>query len=135
MAERKRILFVCIGNTCRSQIAEGFALSYGSGDFEIKSAGTSAMGYVIADTIEIMAEKGIDISAHTSDQFSPMLLDWADVVVTLGCTSVDELCPSGFRGEKYDWPIRDPLGMGTEFFRSVRDDIEKRVKELLDANR
>jgi arsenate reductase len=135
MAEPRRVLFVCIGNTCRSQMAEGFALSYGAEDFEIKSAGTSAMGYVIEDTIEIMAEKDIDISAHTSDQFSPLLLDWADVVVTLGCASVDELCPSGFRGEKHDWPISDPLGMGTEFFRNVRDDIELRVKELLDANR
>ncbi len=135
MAEPKRILFVCIGNTCRSQIAEGFAKAHGSGDFEIKSAGTSAMGYVIEDTVEIMAEKGIDISAHTSDQFSPQLLDWADVVVTLGCCSANDLCQAGFKGEKHDWPIRDPLGMGAEFFRSVRDDIEKRVEELLDANR
>ncbi len=135
MSDCKNILFVCIGNACRSQIAEGFAKSYGGADFEIKSAGTSAMGYVIEDTIEIMAEAGIDISANTSDQFTPKLLDWADAVVTLGCCSADELCPANYQGQKHDWPIRDPLSMDTEFFRGVRDDIESRVKELLDANR
>ena len=135
MSDSKRILFVCIGNTCRSQIAEGFARFHGGADFEVKSAGTSAMGHIVEGTIDIMAESGIDITGHTSDQFTPKLLDWADVIVTLGCCSADELCPADFTGQKHDWPIRDPLGMGQEFFRDVRDDIEHRVKELLDANR
>ena len=131
----RKILFVCVGNTCRSQMAEGFARAYGAGSVEVRSAGTSAMGVVNRSTIETMKEKGIDISEQASEQLTDEMLDWADVVVTLGCCSAESICPVGFRGTKVDWPIDDPLGMPREFMRRVRDDIEKRVRELIDSEK
>ncbi|MEE9614904.1 MAG: arsenate reductase ArsC [Thermodesulfobacteriota bacterium] len=127
------ILFVCVGNTCRSQMAEGFARAVKGGSVEVKSAGTSAMGIVNRATAEAMREAGVDISGQTSDQLTDEMLVWADVVVTLGCCAAEELCPVGFRGKKIDWPIEDPLGRPVEVIRRVRDDIEKRVRELIEA--
>ena len=129
---KPRILFLCIGNTCRSQMAEGFARAYGEGLVEIKSAGTSAFGEVNGLSTASMAERGIDISTQSSDQLSGDMLDWADVVVTLGCCRADELCPVDFQGRKLDWPIDDPFGRSMDMMERVRDDIEVRVKGLLE---
>ncbi len=131
MADKKKILFVCVGNTCRSQMAEGFALYHDNGQIEVRSAGTSAAGFVNPGTIEVMRERGIDISGQTSDQLTDEALHWADCVVTLGCCSADEICPLSYKGEKYDWPIEDPLGRPIEDSRRIRDDIEARVKGLI----
>ena len=131
MAGKKKILFVCVGNSCRSQMAEGFAKAYGRGAVEVKSAGTCASGIVQKGAIEAMAEKGIDISAQTSIQLTDEMMEWADMVVTMGCCSADELCPAFHKAEKYDWPIGDPLGRPWKVMQSVRDDIEERVKKLL----
>lgn len=128
-----KILFVCVGNTCRSQMAEGFAKAHGKGRVEVQSAGTSAMGYVNGDTIEAMSEVGVDISTQTSKQLKDEMLDWADVVITLGCCSADKLCPITFKGAKSDWPIEDPLGKPPAVIRRVRDDIEKRVVALIES--
>ena len=128
-----KILFVCVGNTCRSQMAEGFAKHYGKGKIEVRSAGTSASGSVNRSTIEAMKEVGIDISGQTSDQLTCDMLQWADVVVTMGCCPADQLCPVDFKGKKYDWKIEDPLGRPWAVMQRVRDDIERRVKELIIA--
>ncbi|MDH4227853.1 MAG: arsenate reductase ArsC [Deltaproteobacteria bacterium] len=133
--KKKKILFLCVGNTCRSQMAEGFARTYGAGFFEIRSAGTSAAGVVNKASIAAMTEIGIDISKQTSDQLEDDMLDWADVVVTLGCCSAKEVCPVSFKGEMHDWDIDDPLGRPSEVMRRVRDDIGRRVKELLERLR
>lgn len=129
---KSRVLFLCIGNTCRSQMAEGFARTYGKGLVEIKSAGTSAFGEVNGLSTASMAELGIDISVQSSDQLSGDMLDWADVVVTLGCCKADELCPVDFIGRKLDWPIADPFGGPMDMMERVRDDIEGRVRGLLE---
>lgn len=129
---RRKILFVCVGNTCRSQMAEGFAGSYGKDAAEVKSAGTSAMGFVNKSTIEAMNELGIDISGHTSKQLTYEMMEWADVVVTLGCLPASSLCPASYRGRKLDWNIGDPLGKPMDVMRAVRDDIGRRVKGLID---
>jgi len=121
-----------VGNTCRSQMAEGFAIFHGAGRVEVRSAGTSAAGFVNLTTIEVMKERGIDISGQSSDQLTDDMLKWADVVVTLGCCSADEICPLSYKGEKYDWPIEDPLGIPLEDTRRIRDEIEQRVKELIE---
>jgi len=128
-----KILFVCVGNTCRSQMAEGFAKRYGKGNIEVRSAGTSASGSVNRSTIEAMKEVGIDISGQTSDQLTCDMLQWADAVVTMGCCPADQLCPVDFKGRKYDWKIEDPLGRPWAVMQRVRDDIERRVKELIIA--
>ena len=129
----KKILFLCVGNTCRSQMAEGLARLHGKGRFEIRSAGTNAMGYVNADTAGAMLEAGVDISAQSSKQLTYEMLDWADIIVTLGCGRAQSLCPAVNSAEKHDWPIEDPLGRPPEVMRRVRDDMERRVKELLDG--
>lgn len=136
MPERKvkKILFVCVGNTCRSQMAEGFAKALGNGSVEVRSAGTSAAGHVNRATAEAMNELGIDISGQQSKQLTDEMIDWADVVVTLGCCSADMLCPTDFKGKKIDWKIEDPLGRPPEVMRRVRDDIEQKVKDLLAEN-
>lgn len=136
MAEDKgirRILFLCVGNTCRSQMAEGFARHYGEGRVEVRSAGTSAAGYVSKSTVRAMEEAGIDISEQTSEQLTPEMFEWADVVVTMGCVPADELCPPSFKGEKLDWNTADPLGRPWEEMQRVRDEIEKKVRELIGA--
>ncbi len=130
---KKRILFVCVGNTCRSQMAEGFARRYGGEGVEVRSAGTSAAGYVSKSTVKAMEEVGIDISGHASKQLTEEMLEWADVVVTLGCRPASELCPVTFKGEKLDWKIDDPLGRPWEVMVRVRDDIEKKVRGLIGA--
>lgn len=130
---KKKILFVCVGNTCRSQMAEGFAGVYGRGKIEVKSAGTSAMGVVNRNTVEAMNEAGIDISSQHSKQLTDDMLKWADIVVTLGCCSADKLCPASYGCRKYDWNIGDPLGRPWEVMQLVRDEIEQKVKELISA--
>lgn len=114
-------------------MGEGFAKFYGDGKVEVRSAGTAASGFVNKSTIEAMREVGIDISNQTSKQLTGDMLDWADVVVTMGCCSATELCPVNFRGKKYDWKIDDPLGRPWEFMRIVRDGIEEKVKGLISA--
>jgi len=138
MAEVKNILFLCIGNTCRSQMAEGFArniVKQKSLDIGIESGGTSAMGVVNGDSIRAMKEVGIDISTQTSDQVTDEMIEKAQAIITLGCCSVDELCPVGIYGDKVvreDWPIKDPLGKPWDFMEMVRDDIGYRVEELFE---
>lgn len=128
-----KILFVCVGNTCRSQMGEGFAKFYGNGKVEVRSAGTAASGSVNRSTIEAMREIGIDISAQTSKQLTGEMLDWADVVVTMGCCSASDLCPVTFKGKKIDWKIDDPLGRPWDVMQRVRDDIGEKVKGLISA--
>ncbi|MCK5236117.1 MAG: arsenate reductase ArsC [Deltaproteobacteria bacterium] len=135
MAEIKKILFVCIGNSCRSQMAEGFARKFGEGVIEAKSAGVEASGIVNLMAINAMKEKGIDISSQSSTQITDEMLQWADVVITLGCCSADELCPVEFDGRKEDWCVDDPLGKAPEVMLTVTDEIEERVKKLIDEFR
>lgn len=127
-----KVLFVCIGNMCRSQMAEGFARHYGEDFVESYSAGTHHTGQVSERAIEVMAEQGIDISRQYSKGLSDVPFMEMDYVVTMGCCSADELCPVAYRGDKIDWPIEDPIGHSSLIFRRVRDDIEDRVKGLLE---
>lgn len=131
---RKKIIFICVGNSCRSQMAEGFARHYAQQmglDIEIRSAGTQPAGYVHADAITVMREKGIDISRQYSKGFDPQELKDYDYVIAMGCLDSD-LCPAGFRGVSEDWGIPDPIGRGLEFYRRVRDMIEEKVLKLLE---
>lgn len=129
---RRKLLFVCVGNTCRSQMAEGFARHYGKNAVDVLSAGTNAMAIVNSSTIEAMKEIGIDISSHASKQLTYEMIEWADVVVTLGCLPASSLCPASYAGGRLDWNIADPLGGPAGVLRAVRDDIGRRVRELID---
>lgn len=132
-AKRKKIIFVCVGNSCRSQMAEGFARQYAQQmglDIEIHSAGTHPEGYVHHDAIAVMREKGIDISQQFSKSVATFDLRDFDYVIAMGCIGSD-ICPANFHGVSEDWGIPDPIGRGLEFYRKVRDMIEEKVLRLL----
>ena len=136
MSKAFNILFLCTGNACRSQIAEGWAKWYGRPLFEIQSAGIESHGKN-PRAIAVMKEAGVDISGQESTRVSDEMLDKADLVVTV-CGHADEHCPVLPAGtNKEHWPLDDPAkATGSEeeimdVFRASRDDIEQRVKELL----
>jgi protein-tyrosine-phosphatase len=124
----KSILFVCVGNACRSQMAEGFARAYGPENLVAYSAGSAPAGFVAREAIEGMKEKGIDISRHWSKGVRDLPVEEFDVVVTMGC---GDFCPAVKAKRRLDWQIPDPIGRGIEFFRQVRDDLEEKVRNLL----
>ncbi|HLB25119.1 MAG TPA: arsenate reductase ArsC [Nitrospirota bacterium] len=131
-----KIMFVCTGNSCRSQMAEGFARRYGAGLIEVHSAGLMPAG-VNKYAIKVMKEAGIDISGQTSKAVDPALLDRMDVIVTL-CGHAESLCPRTPEGiKRLHWPIKDPVGTtGSEErimdeFRRARDEIMGKVVGLV----
>ena len=123
---KKKILFACIGNCCRSQMAEGFGKALAKDKFEIYSAGSHPAGYVHPDAIAGMKELGIDISSQYSKGFNqvPQNLDY---VITMGC---GEACPLIAAKVRQDWQIPDPIGRGIGFFREVRDDLKSKIEDL-----
>lgn len=125
----KSIIFVCVGNACRSQMAEGFARHYAPQDVKVFSTGSHPAGFVAPEAIRAMAEQGIDISAHWSKHIDELPGRKFDYVVTMGC---GDACPAVPAIERIDWQIPDPIGRGPEYFRSVRDLIEEKVKKLLE---
>lgn len=131
-----KLLFLCTGNSCRSQMAEGWARALGGDGLEVRSAGIEAHGKN-PRAMAVMAEAGVDISAQESNRVAPEWLDWADHVVTV-CGHADEHCPVLAPGtSKEHWPLQDPAkAQGSEeqimaVFRASRDDIRRRVTELL----
>ena len=132
------ILYLCTGNSCRSQIAEGWTRKLGGDRVEVQSAGIEAHGKN-PRAIKVMQEAGIDISGQESTIVSEEMLNLADVVVTV-CGHADEQCPVLPAGvKKVHWPLTDPAkatGSESEImneFRATRIDIEKRVRGLLDS--
>lgn len=138
MREPINILFLCTGNSCRSQMAEGWARVMGGNGFVVQSAGIEAHGKN-PRAIAVMAEAGIDISGQESTIVSDGMIGDANVVVTV-CGHADELCPVLPPSvKKIHWPLSDPArATGTEdeimeAFRSTRDEVRTRVADLLDA--
>ncbi len=133
-----RILVLCTGNSCRSQIAEGFFRHYGGSQVEIFSAGLEPKG-VNPRAIQVMKEVGVDISRHTSDHLSKYLGQSFDYVITV-CDNAAANCPVfPGAGAKMHWPFEDPAeAVGTEeqilsVFRRIRDDIGIKVKNWLET--
>ena len=125
----KKILFVCIENSCRSQMAEGFARKFSQGKIEAFSAGSKPAGKVNQTAIEVMKEAGVDISKQRSKGFDELPEKAFDYVVTLGCGDV---CPFVPAKKRMEWDIDDPTGKPTEAFRETRDVIRKKVSELIE---
>lgn len=134
---KKLVYFLCTGNSCRSQIADGFLKALGSDQYEVKSAGLEAHG-LNPRAVQVMDEAGIDIREHSSDVIDPELLNRADYVITL-CGHADEHCPviSNKDVVKWHWGFEDPAkAEGTEDeilaqFRQVRDQIKERIEAFL----
>ncbi|MDX1460024.1 MAG: arsenate reductase (thioredoxin) [Xanthomonadales bacterium] len=137
MVETTHILFLCTGNSCRSQIAEGWARHLGGGHVAAESAGIEAHGKN-PRAIEVMREAGVDISGQESTIVDDDMLARADVVVTV-CGHADEHCPALPPGKKkIHWPLTDPArAVGEDVavmnvFRATRDEVRRRVSELLE---
>jgi len=125
---KPRILFVCIENSCRSQMAEGFAKFYGRDKIEVFSAGSNPSGKVDQTAIEVMKERGIDISNQKSKGFNDLPYKSFDYVITMGC---GDACPFVPAKTRIEWEIEDPKGKPKEKFREARDKIEEKIKEFL----
>jgi arsenate reductase len=127
----KKILFVCVENAGRSQMAEGFAKHYGKDKVEAISAGTVPSNEINPSVIQVMQEKGIDISKNTPKLITNQMVQEADTIIVMGC-SAQGFCPAPLLGKVVDWQIEDPKGKPIEKVREIRDEVEKRVKELLE---
>ena len=133
----KKVLFLCTGNSARSQMAEGLLKHYGRGRFDVASAGIAPAG-INPNAITVMKEIGIDISEQTSDQIKRDMLDQAELLITL-CGDARENCPIvPAKMEKRHWDLEDPArAEGTEEqvlakFREIRDQIKKHVEQLVE---
>jgi arsenate reductase len=122
------ILFLCIHNAGRSQMAAGFARELSGGSVRIFSGGSEPADHVNPVAVEVMNEVGIDISSYVPQKFTDDLLGSVDVVVTMGC---GDTCPY-IPGKTYvDWPLDDPKGQPLDVVRRIRDEIRQRVTDLL----
>ena len=129
MSRPFRVLFACVGNSARSQMAEGFAKALGGGRVEARSGGSKPLGHVLPEAVAAMRERGIDISGQPSKGFDEAWVRACDLVVTMGCG--DDACPAFTGKGLVDWDLPDPKGQPLEEFRRVRDDIGQRVLALL----
>jgi arsenate reductase len=129
MADQPTILFLCVHNAGRSQMAAAFARQIGAGRVSVFSGGSEPAASLNPAVVAAMAERGIDISAEVPRRWADDDIRAADVVVTMGC---GDACPF-YPGRRYeDWELQDPAGQPLEVVRKIRDDIEGRVRVLVD---
>ncbi len=122
------VLFVCVHNAGRSQMAAGFLTHLSRGSVEVLSAGSMPAGQINPVAVQAMQEVGIDITAAVPKVLTTEAVQASDVVVTMGC---GDTCPF-FPGKRYeDWVLDDPAGQGIEAVRPIRDEIRRRVEQLL----
>lgn len=137
MQKKPLVYFLCTGNSCRSQIADGFLKELGSDKYEVKSAGLEAHG-LNPRAVQTMKEAGVDISNHTSDVIDPEILKEADYIITL-CGHANDNCPvvRNDKAERWHWGFDDPAkATGTEEeimdnFREVRESIKNRIEQFV----
>ena len=128
MSQKPAVLFVCVHNAGRSQMAAGYLTALADGRIEVRSAGSKPGNQVNPVAIQAMAEEGVDISTHTPKVLTTESVQASDVVITMGC---GDACPI-FPGKRYeDWELEDPAGKGIDTVRRVRDDIKARVQTLI----
>jgi len=123
----KKVLFVCIGNTCRSPMAEGFANHYGGDVLVAVSAGVSPVQFIAPETVAIMREVNVDVSGHTPMWYEPRAVDGFDVVVNMSGMKLPGKPPR----ELIEWQIEDPYRQKPEVYRRVRADLENKVMQLI----
>ena len=129
MPEPKKILFVCVENAGRSQMAEGFFRKYSPLGFEPESAGTKPTGMINPVAIQAMAELGIDITIQTTKTITNSMIENAAKVINMGCMD-RKSCPALFVNDVIDWAIEDPKGKSLDSVRKIRDTIQQKVQEL-----
>ena len=125
---RPSVLFVCVHNAGRSQMAAGFLTHLAGDAIEVRSAGSAPAASINPAAVEAMAEVGIDISNQSPKILTPDAVETSDVVITMGC---GDTCPV-FPGVRYrDWELPDPAGKGVDAVRPIRDEIKARVQALI----
>ncbi len=127
----KKVLFVCVENAGRSQMAQAFAKKYAEGKLIVTSAGSKPAEKVNPVVVEALKEKGIDISNNKPRQLTAQMAQEVDLIVTMGCGE-QGICPGPFFTPTIDWKLEDPKGQPIERVRQIRDDIEQRVQKLIE---
>ena len=123
-----RVLFVCVQNAGRSQIAQALLELASDGRHEARSAGSDPGTQVHPEVVEVMGELGVDVSGSVPRPLDRSDAEWADVVVTMGCGDACPVLP----GKRYvDWDLRDPKGLPVDEVRIIRDEVHERVRELI----
>ncbi len=129
MSEKPTVLFVCVHNAGRSQMAAGFLEAIAGDRVRVRSAGSEPADTLNPVAVQAMAEEGIDIATRTPAVLTGDAVADSDVVITMGC---GDACPF-FPGKRYeDWKLDDPAGQGIEAVRGIRDDIRRRIEALVD---
>ncbi|HEX7256580.1 MAG TPA: arsenate reductase ArsC [Nitrososphaeraceae archaeon] len=128
--DNKTVLFVCVENAGRSQIAEGFFNKYAPKGFKVQSAGTKPVSRINPIVVEAMREVGIDITAQKSKELRDEMIRNSNHIVNMGCMD-KSFCPTLFLPKVIEWNLPDPKEKPIEEIREIRDEIEKRVKELV----
>ena len=127
-ATRPSVLYVCVHNAGRSQMAAAYTHHLSQGRVEVRSAGSAPADTINPAVLEAMLEEGIDISHETPKILTTEAVESSDVVITMGC---GDTCPI-FPGKRYeDWELEDPAGQGVDAVRPIRDEIRRRVEELV----
>jgi len=128
VADKPSVLFVCVHNAGRSQIAAGYLNHLSGGRIEVRSAGSEPADKINPVAVQAMAEEGIDIAAEQPKILTTGAVQASDVVITMGCGGT---CPY-YPGRRYeDWVLDDPAGKGIEAVRPIRDEIRRRVEQLI----
>ena len=128
MSDKPSVLFVCVHNAGRSQMAAAYLTHLAGDRIEVRSAGSAPADSVNPAVVEALAEEGIDISAETPKVLTVEAVKDSDVVITMGC---GDACPI-FPGKRYeDWVLEDPAGQGVEAVRPIRDEIRGRIEGLI----
>jgi arsenate reductase len=126
----ERALFVCVENAGRSQMAEAFARKYGGGKVEALSAGTMPSKEVNPVVIQVMREKGIDLTANRPKAITRQMVEEADMIIVMGC-SAEGFCPAPLLNKVIDWQIEDPKDKPIEKVREIRDELESMIRKLI----
>lgn len=127
--KKKRIVFICVENARRSQMAQGFAEAFGQGKVEVYSAGSRPASQIDPLVIEVMKEKGIDLSSKRPKSLNDLPSKEMDYLVTMGC---EETCPAIPAKKIIEWDIPDPKGKSIESYKEIRDLIEDKVKAFME---
>jgi arsenate reductase len=132
MADKPSVLFVCVHNAGRSQMAAGYLNHFASDRIEVRSAGSEPADKINPVAVQAMAEEGIDIAGEQPKILTTEAVKASDVVITMGC---GDTCPF-YPGKRYeDWVLDDPAGQGIEVVRPIRNEIRRRVEQLIDELR
>lgn len=125
----KNVLFVCVGNSGRSQMAEAFFNNLAKGKAEASSAGSNPAVSVDPQAVEVMLEVGIDISGNEPKKMTLEMVERSDRIITMGC-GAENACPATFVPAE-DWGLEDPKGQSIDKVREIRDEIKRRVEEMV----